>query len=299
MAYHSDSACGPIGSLNMDHCTKDTPKVVCERKVEEMKKCIQGRIDDYRLYEKKENAKSPEMIKRAEGHAEQIILAQNVLFSCGKCVYGKAWKPDGGYPKQVQQRITAKRRLFERAQKALRSNANALAITKAKVPPHATIKNVAKHFQTKFKILKKETRSKTQWGLKNITTKQQFVHNFLNPKAAMVSAPWAPHPELVKELDRGKNLPGLRKINSKLGENIDQFWREVKGELTPEEQAKKKGAVEKKSRIENLKTKTRKILFNTAAAVARIARATTRRAKHRMRQILKKSSSSSTSKLRR
>jgi len=299
MSYHSDSACGPIGSSNMNPCTKDTPKDICEKKVEHMKKCIQGRIDDYRFYEKKENAKSPEMIKRAEGHAEQIILAQNVLFSCGKCVYGKAWKPDGGYPKQVQQRITEKRRLFERAQKALRSNANALKITKAQVPPHATRENVAKYFQTKFKILKKETRSKTQWGLKNITKKQQFVHNFLNPKAAMVSAPWAPHPELVKQLDRGINLPGLRDINSRLGDNIDKFWREVTGKLTSDEQAKKNKFLKKKSRIENLAAKTRRILFNAAAAVARIARATTRRAKHRMRQILKQSSSSSTRKLRR
>ena len=299
MAYHASDACGERGSVNMNICTKDTPTHLCEQKVKQMEKCIQGRIDAYRIYEKKENAKIPEMIKQAEGHAEQIIMAQNVLRSCGNCVMGKSWKPDGGYPKKIQQIITAKRRLYERAQKQLRSNATARAFTKAQVPPHATVANIAKHFWTKFKILKTETRGKTQWALKNINRKDQFVHNFLNPKAGMISAPWAPHPVLVKELDRGKNLPGLRKINSKLGNNIDQFWKELKGELTAQELLNKEKVIEKKSRIANLAAKTRKIILNAAGAAARIAGTTMRRAKHYARFFKKTRPSSSTRKLRR
>ena len=115
----------------------------------------------------------------------------------------------------------------------------------------------------------------------------------------MISAPWAPHPVLVKELDRGKNLPGLRKINSKLGNNIDQFWKELKGELTAQELLNKEKVIEKKSRIANLAAKTRKIILNAAGAAARIAGTTMRRAKHYARFFKKTRPSSSTRKLRR
>ena len=106
--------------------------------------------------------------------------------------------------------------------------------------------------------------------------------------------------EVPQELPEVALFPNYNKlINSKLGNNIDQFWKELKGELTAQELLNKEKVIEKKSRIANLAAKTRKIILNAAGAAARIAGATMRRAKHYARFLKKTRPSSSTRKLRR